>query len=225
MADNHLMFSEVLELKDGAERVWMRRQLMPVVVCGCWDDRWSENSDWQVFDEYNVPDALKDTVIAKCSRFLVDCPDLDEIVADDEEDGFYLEWGQDDHHVVFYTEDSGRVDRLARLVQQFLQRFHPQDSWSITWSTSCSKMRPGEFGGGGLLVTATEMFWEDGHNHVEVARNRFEKLGHHGHWGSHDRFPVTDWAHEVAKDSTRRGYWDWVLRQIESNEEETKEKA
>lgn len=36
-----------------------------------------------------------------------------------------------------------------------------------------------------------------------------------GGWGEHPEYPAWDWRSEVASESTRRGYWDWVACQIE----------
>lgn len=34
-------------------------------------------------------------------------------------------------------------------------------------------------------------------------------------WGEHPRFSRNGWLHEVANGDTQRGYWDWVVSQIE----------
>jgi hypothetical protein len=35
-------------------------------------------------------------------------------------------------------------------------------------------------------------------------------------WGAHPQFGVADWQAEVAADTTRRGYWNWVHAQVEA---------
>jgi hypothetical protein len=40
----------------------------------------------------------------------------------------------------------------------------------------------------------------------------------YGPWGSHPKYPVTDWQYEVASDYTRRGYWEWVAARIEAED-------
>lgn len=40
---------------------------------------------------------------------------------------------------------------------------------------------------------------------------------HGGHWGEHPDFPVRDWRHEVADDTTRLGHWSWVAHQLEDS--------
>lgn len=41
-----------------------------------------------------------------------------------------------------------------------------------------------------------------------------------GPWGNHPKYTVEMWMHEVSNDETRRGYWEWVEAQIESNKSE-----
>ncbi len=37
------------------------------------------------------------------------------------------------------------------------------------------------------------------------------------HWSADPLYSVFDWRQEVASDSTRLGYWDWVKAQKENN--------
>ncbi len=39
-----------------------------------------------------------------------------------------------------------------------------------------------------------------------------------GVWGEHPEYPKSDWAYEVNNNTTIRGYWDWVVTQIEQEE-------
>ena len=62
-------------------------------------------------------------------------------------------WGR---HLWVYAEESGSPDNVAWLVQKFLKKFRPDQCWSLTYSTTCSKPRVGEFGGGAVFVTADD---------------------------------------------------------------------
>lgn len=64
----------------------------------------------------------------------------------------------DDTTLHLYAEDSGNVDAAADLICAFLKRFRPRDVETLTWATTCSKMRDGEFSGGAVAVTA-EAIW------------------------------------------------------------------
>lgn len=39
------------------------------------------------------------------------------------------------------------------------------------------------------------------------------------YWDQHPDYPVEDWQSEVANGDTRLGYWDWLLCQMESEDE------
>ena len=65
-------------------------------------------------------------------------------------------WGQ---HLWIYSQDRACLDRVAHFVQKFLRTFRPGDCWSLTYSVTCSKPRVGEFGGGALFVTASDVKW------------------------------------------------------------------
>jgi hypothetical protein len=41
----------------------------------------------------------------------------------------------------------------------------------------------------------------------------------HGHWGEDSQYILADWQHEVANDTTRLGYWEWVAPQYALTEE------
>jgi hypothetical protein len=45
---------------------------------------------------------------------------------------------------------------------------------------------------------------------------------HGGIWGEHPDYPVSDWRAEVSNNDTRLGYWDWVMSQMEQDENERK---
>jgi hypothetical protein len=76
-----------------------------------------------------------------------------------------------------YSEESGNIDAVADLLCAFLKRFRPNDVETITWATTCSKMRDGEFSGGAVVVTAEAI---RGFSADEWARQRedeFASLG------------------------------------------------
>ena len=57
---------------------------------------------------------------------------------------------------VFYVEspDDGCPEDAAKFLQRFFQRFNPLGYAELSWSVSCDKRRPGEFGGGAFFITA-----------------------------------------------------------------------
>ena len=125
-----------------------------------------------------VPAELADTDADWAGiRFLRDKPDHDPdwdalgfeyTFHDDHDEGG---WGR---HLWVYAEESGCPDNVAWLVQKFLKKFRPDQCWSLTYSTTCSKPRTGEFGGGAVFVTADEIKWQNAYNFIEDQRAAFK---------------------------------------------------
>lgn len=42
----------------------------------------------------------------------------------------------------------------------------------------------------------------------------------YGYWAVHPDFPREDWVYSVQNDDSRTGYWQWVAKQIEEEEED-----
>ena len=80
-------------------------------------------------------------------------------------------WGR---HLWVYTEECGAPENIAWLVQKFLKTFRPNQCWSLTYATTCSKPRVGEFGGGAIFVTADEIKWQNAYDFVEEQRRRLQ---------------------------------------------------
>lgn len=64
------------------------------------------------------------------------------------------EWGK---YAWFSAEESGSVRQVAEVAQEFLKKFRPDGHFSLTWAEWTNKLRVGQFDGGGLFVTATEI--------------------------------------------------------------------
>jgi hypothetical protein len=153
MANNYLLFSEVLPHLTDSQIAWLQEQLQQIYVI-----------QGRQYLEEEVPAEL-DADQAEWSgcRAFLDMADYDAEF--DEGAGFeyrfHLEpdedWGR---HLWLYAEESGNVSRVAHLVQKFLRTFRQQDCWSLTYALTCSKPRVGEFGGGAVFVTASEIKWE-----------------------------------------------------------------
>ena len=68
----------------------------------------------------------------------------------------------------------GDPTHVAWLVRKFLARFRPDECWSLTFATTCSKPRAGEFGGGAVFVTARGSRSQDGYSFVEDQAKAFQ---------------------------------------------------
>ena len=114
--------------------------------------------------------------------------DLKECRAEDAEEatcclGFTYEFHEEPEkslgkHLWIYTEEDGEPDRVAHLVQKFLQRFRPAECWSLTYSRTCSRPHLGAFGGGAVFVTADAVKWSTLRDIVERTRKAFEQKKH-----------------------------------------------
>ncbi len=109
-------------------------------------------------------------------RFLRDNPDFDcrydvldfEFAFQDEEDSRNL-W--------LYADTHGDPEHVAWLVHKFLKRFHPDQCWSLTYANTCSKPKVGEFCGGAVFVTATEIKQQTADDWVQQQRAAFKQNG------------------------------------------------
>lgn len=220
MANNYVQFCAELELESPAERDWLKSQLEDVELATLTDP--AEQQDLP--RSYIVPTDSKGyrrgyEPAGTFPRFVCDLPDLD---FDDEGAGFDYAWNDRDEpgSVVFYAEECGCPNRVAYLVQKYLQQFHPDKSWSLTWSETCSKTRIGEFGGGGILVTAKWLICLNAHEFVAQQHERFEWIGDCAAEDDHPEFDSAAWIRAVGAGQTRLGYWDWVVDQLAARERE-----
>jgi len=165
VADSFLQFSEVVANLTDQKEAWLKDQLESIRVFG-----------EKEYPEDAVPADLADKEADWSGvRFLRDKPDHDaEWDVLDFEHGFYDDgdtgWGR---HLWLYSEGWGGVDDVAWLVQKFLNTFRPHQCWSLTYSTTCSRPRVGEFGGGAVFVTADAIRWQNAYDFIEEQRAAF----------------------------------------------------
>lgn len=140
MADNYLQFSEIVKLKNEEEKKWVEWHLgiIPVSDDLVTDDDKAEYE--KQLERYNLePDDLS----------------LD------------FQWEIDSSlQLWIYADEFGNVDNVALFMQEFLSKFDPDSSFSITYSSTCSKPRVGEFGGGAAFVTAENIDWVNSHDWI-----------------------------------------------------------
>jgi hypothetical protein len=56
------------------------------------------------------------------------------------------------------SEESGDLEVVAAILQATLRRFS-LPRVSVQWADTCSKLRSGEFGGGAVVITQSEIRW------------------------------------------------------------------
>ena len=131
------------------------------------DNLTAEEADW-------LQSQLAEDADTGCPVFLLDFPDRED--DDDTDRGFQydFEGAGDERSLSISAEERGYVERVAHLVQKFLKRFRPDECWSLTYATTCSKLRIGEFGGGAVFVTADEIHWQNSYEFIHQERAAFE---------------------------------------------------
>ena len=130
MADCYQLFSEIIPALTPEEQAWAERLL------GCMKDHEPDESTEKILKEAGVP------LNAVCL---------------DEWPGFQWQITRHDLDLWVYSEEYGNVSHAGEFARAFLARFRPADCWQLTWAETCSKPRIGEFGGGGLFVTASRV--------------------------------------------------------------------
>jgi hypothetical protein len=176
MANNYLNFSEIVADLNREEEDWLLGQLATVRVFG---DR--EYAEDQVPDELDPCEA--DWIGCRAYRDVSDCAEYAKDVGM-EGPGFEYSFA-DDHdtpdgwrrHMWIRAEEWGYVDGVAQLMRKFLKEFRPDQCWSLTYATTCSKPRIGEFGGGAVFVTAHEIKWQNAYEFVKQERAVFQRHG------------------------------------------------
>ena len=165
MANNYLQFSEAISDLTDDECDWLHRQLETVYVFG---DR--------EYTDAGVPGDLSpsDATWSGC-RALRDYPDADGDV------GFQCEFLDNEElgpNLWLYAEEGGDPLRVAHLVQKFLRKFRTDQCWSLTYATTCSKLRLGEFSGGAVFVTAEAVESFDAYDFVTARQTAFADRPH-----------------------------------------------
>ena len=61
---------------------------------------------------------------------------------------------ESDCSLTVFSEESGDLEHLLAVLQVFLTKFRPTEHIVIEWAMTCSRPRPGEFGGGVVLITS-----------------------------------------------------------------------
>jgi len=58
-----------------------------------------------------------------------------------------------------YCEENGGLEGIAHVIQNALAKVGSHRAIGFTWAETCSKMREGEFTGGGVFITKDEIKW------------------------------------------------------------------
>lgn len=130
MADTYVQFSEGLKVTErDVEFIKKKIAFFETPPAD------SDSDEWEAF-------------VAECETYEVDDPDHSA-----------LEF-EIDHiagHVILYADECGNPYHVAKLVQDLFREHYHDACFTIEWSVSSNRARPGSFGGGALFVTAEKI--------------------------------------------------------------------
>ena len=78
--------------------------------------------------------------------------------------------------VIIYSEESCNVDALAEMLRSYLKIFDPDHILYFTWASTCSKMRPDEFGGGAFVISDDSISWMNTWAWAEQEMNQWKEI-------------------------------------------------
>lgn len=159
MANHFQQFSEALPNLTAEETAWLEGQLQPIVAFG----------DREFPEDDSAIDAMPGDPDFTGPRFLRDNPDFD-CRYDALGFEFAFEDDKDSRSLRLHADDYGDPTHAAWLVHKFLKRFRPDECWSLTYANTCSKPRVGEFSGGAIFVTASEIKQQTADDWVQQQR-------------------------------------------------------
>jgi hypothetical protein len=77
--------------------------------------------------------------------------------------------------IVFFSEENGNLDQVIGLLQDFLKKFHLDKSIRFEWAFTCSRPRPGEFGGGAAFITSKSIKYMNTGDWLLKTRGQWER--------------------------------------------------
>jgi hypothetical protein len=80
---------------------------------------------------------------------------------------------QEPEGLYIYHEDWGNIEFTASVLALAQKQFGIDDPWSIQWADWCDKPRPGEFGGGAVVIYKGEATY---HNSDQWVHDKIKEL-------------------------------------------------
>jgi len=159
MANSYLQFSEVLVADTDKKKAWVTAFLKQP------DD---------VNPEEGTPEYA--SFALWCEEHGVDDPSQAEYYP-----SFTYSWEGKGKELWLRSEEACYLNEVAALVQAFFKRFKINKIWTLTYAATCSKMRVGEFSGGGFIVHpyGKKVEWSQPWQLFEKVRLRLKKKGVH----------------------------------------------
>jgi len=144
MAKYYWQFSEVIDDLTVEERIWLEN-----VLKNPFEADKEALRHWAALMDLDTKEARKELIMHEMELW----PDFG-FKFEDLEDGSMRLWLHD-------RDGYGSTEDIVLLVQTFLRKFRPGSVWSMEWSMGCDRPKIGAFGGGGVVISATEEEWID----------------------------------------------------------------
>lgn len=131
MANNDTFFSTAIEGLTAEESSWLKRILVP------------------------VRDYEDQATYARAVAWIQEEIGINDELRQQSWPSFAYEF-EDDGRTLALTDDGGEavLDDVVALVQAFLKRFRPGETFGFEWALTCTRPIRGEFGGGAALIRA-----------------------------------------------------------------------
>lgn len=142
MADNYTHFSEVIKCSCKLYQRWAKDHL-----------EFGE-SFWVDAFAKGLKDSPEDH--PKWTEFLAWCEIYD---LHEDQDSVEFEWKIEDNGIWIYSDGHANVEQAARFMQEYLRKCTPNGSLTLECAFTCSKNRPGEFGGSAAFITPERIEW------------------------------------------------------------------
>lgn len=172
MANNYVQFCEELSLKSAEERAWFEHATREVG-----DEIYGLDSDAEDGAEKERSPEEEEADVAQQQERYAKILKEEPWREDDDYElccNFSISMPLDGSSALFDCDESGDPEAVATLIHAFFKKFRPDGYFKIGWATTCSKSRPGEFGGGTYVVTAQEVRH---YGHTGHVKKFFEKHG------------------------------------------------
>lgn len=148
MANNYTLFSvEVVDLTE-KEKKWFKEELR-----GAEEDEFSTAEQLEAWLKEHEAD------------------DLDQYP----EFNWEFEPDGKKQNLLIFSDENGNLDQVCSLLQRWLKAFHPNESIGVEWAVTCSKMRPGEFGGGAVFITTDKRTYMNSASWLMEARRKWKE--------------------------------------------------
>jgi hypothetical protein len=82
------------------------------------------------------------------------------------------EAGAQTRRLWIYSDEGVELEQLGHFLQAFLQKFRPDEHFTLTYAEWCTKLQVGAFGGGALWIDAQRILWHHVQDWLDEQRHK-----------------------------------------------------